>query len=241
MHSDVTRLIEPFLTDADKALGAGYTALLVGSAAREEFVAGRSDVNLLLILPSADPATLRGLQPAFDRWRAGSPVLPLLITRDEWTQAGDAFPIEICDMRSSYQVLRGPDLLASVHPDRGALRTALERELRGKLLRLRQAYVLHGDDPAALGDVASDSVSTIVLLLRCLLVLAGRDGARDGAEVLRSAGALVGFDPAPVDALFRRRGDRGPRVSATEFEQYLATVARTVRYADEHPTGDPAR
>ena len=105
MHSDVTRLIEPFLTDADKALGAGYTALLVGSAAREEYVAGRSDVNLLLILPSADPATLRGLQPAFDRWRAGSPVLPLLITRDEWTQAGDAFPIEICDMRSS-SVLR---------------------------------------------------------------------------------------------------------------------------------------
>jgi predicted nucleotidyltransferase len=241
MHSDVTRLTEPFLADADKALGAGYTALLVGSAARGEYVTGRSDVNLLLILSNADPATLRALQPAFDRWRAASPVLPLLITRDEWTQAGDAFPIEICDMHAAYQVLRGPDLLAPVQPDPRALRTALEREFRGKLLRLRQAYVLHGDDPGALGEVASDSVSTIVLLLRCLLVLAGRDGARDGAEVLRSAGALVGFDPAAVDTLFRRRGERGPRITAAEFERYLETVARTVRYADEHQTGDPPR
>ena len=241
MHSYVTRLTEPFLADADRAVGPGYTALLVGSAARDEYVPGRSDVNLLLILAGAEPSTLRALQPAFDRWRATSPVLPLLITRDEWRQAGDAFPIEICDMRSGYQVLRGPDLLASLQPDRGALRTALEREFRGKLLRLRQAYALHGDDPAALGEVASDSVSTIVLLFRCLLVLAGRDGTRDGAEVLRSAGALVGFDPAAAERLFRHRGERGPRVGAAEFELYLDTVARTVRYADEHQTGDPPR
>ncbi len=238
MHDDVTRLTGQFLADADRALGQEYTALLVGSAAREEYVPGRSDVNLMLILPEAGPLTLRALQPAFDRWRSSSPVLPLLITRDEWAQAGDAFPIEICDMRSAYRVLRGPDLLAAVQPDRAALRTALEREFRGKLLRLRQAYALHGDNPAALGDVASDSVSTVVLLFRCLLALAGRDGAGDGAAVIRGGGALVGFEPAPMEELFRRRGQRGPRCTAAEFERYLDIVARTVRYADEHHPGD---
>lgn len=239
MHDEVTRLTDRFLADADQALGPGYTALLVGSAAREEYVPGRSDVNLMLILPDAGPGKLRALQPAFDRWRAASPVLPLLITRDEWSQAGDAFPIEICDMRAAYKVLRGPDLLAALEADRGALRTALEREFRGKLLRLRQAYALHGDNPAALGDVASDSVSTIVLLFRCLLALAGGDGRGDGPAVIRAAAALVGFDPAPVEELFRRRAERGPRTTAAEFESYLDTVARTVRYADEHQFGDP--
>jgi hypothetical protein len=241
MHSDVVRLTDQFLADADRTLGPGYTALLVGSGARDEYVPGRSDVNLMLILPEAGPSTLRALQPAFDRWRAASPVLPLLITRDEWTQAGDAFPIEICDMRSAYRVLRGSDLLASVEPDRAALRTALEREFRGKLLRLRQAYALHGDNPAALGDVASDSVSTVVLLFRCLLTLTGRDASGDGSAVIRAAGTLVGFDPGSVEALYRRRGERGPRTSAAEFERYLDTVARTMRYADEHHSGDPHR
>ena len=239
MHDDVTRLTETFLADADRALGQGYTALLVGSAARDEYVPGRSDINLMLVLPEAAPATLRALQPAFDRWRASSPVLPLLITRDEWSQAADAFPIEICDMRAAYRVLRGGDLLAGVEPDRAALRTALEREFRGKLLRLRQAYALHGDNPAALGEVASDSVSTIVLLFRCLLRLAGQDGTGDGAAVIRAAGALTGFDAAPVETLFRRRGERSPRTSAAEYERYLEAVTRTVRYADEHHAGDP--
>ena len=238
MHDDVTRLTETFLSDADHALGHGYTALLVGSAARNEYVPGRSDVNLMLVLPDAGPAALRALQPAFDRWRTSSPVLPLLITREEWSQAADAFPIEICDMRASYRVLRGTDLLAGVEPDRGALRTALEREFRGKLLRLRQAYALHGDNPSALGEVASDSVSTVVLLFRCLLRLVGQEGTGDGSAVIRAAGALAGFDPAPVELLFRRRGERAPRVSAAEYERYLDAVARTVRFADEHHSGD---
>ncbi|HET8624344.1 MAG TPA: hypothetical protein VFM14_12340, partial [Gemmatimonadales bacterium] len=239
MHDDVARLTERFLTDADRALGQGYTALLVGSAARDEYVPGRSDVNLMLVVPEAGPATLRALQPAFDRWRASSPVLPLLITRDEWNQAGDAFPIEICDMRAAYRVLRGNDLLAGMEPDRSALRTALEREFRGKLLRLRQAYALHGDNSQALGEVASDSVSTIVLLFRCLLRLAGRDSAGDGLAVIRAAAALVGFDPASVELLFRRRAERGPRTTGAEYERYLDAVAHTVRYADEHNLGDP--
>jgi hypothetical protein len=239
MHQDVAKLTDRFLADADRALGQGYTALLVGSAAREEYVPGRSDVNLMLVLSEAAPATLRALQPAFDHWRSASPVLPLLITRDEWSQAGDAFPIEICDMRSAYRVLRGPDLLAAMAPDRAALRTALEREFRGKLLRLRQAYALHGDTPSALGNVAADSVSTVVLLFRCLLALAGQEGAADGLAVIRAAGTLVGFDPAPVEELFRSRGERGRRTTGAEFERYLDTVARTVRYVDDHHSGDP--
>jgi hypothetical protein len=239
MHDDVAKLTERFLADADRALGQDYTALLVGSAAREEYVPGRSDVNLMLVLADAAPSTLRALQPAFDHWRSASPVLPLLITRDEWSQAGDAFPIEICDMRSAYRVLRGADLLAAMAPDRAGLRTALEREFRGKLLRLRQAYALHGESPSSLGDVASDSVSTVVLLFRCLLALAGQEGAGDGAAVIRAAGALVGFDAAPVEELFRRRAVRGPRTTAAEFERYLDAVARTVRYVDEHHPGDP--
>ena len=93
MHSDVTRLTEPFLADADKALATGYTALLVGSAARGEYVAGRSDVNLLLILPNADPATLRSLQPAFDRWRAADDALSARI--DEYLASQRGSPLAI--------------------------------------------------------------------------------------------------------------------------------------------------
>ena len=55
MHDTVDRVVTPFLAAADAALGAGYSALLYGSAARGDYIAGRSDINLLLVLDDPSP------------------------------------------------------------------------------------------------------------------------------------------------------------------------------------------
>ena len=69
MHETVERVVTPFLAAADAALGAGYSALLYGSAARGDYTAGRSDINLLLVLDDPSPTRLRALAPAFAAWR----------------------------------------------------------------------------------------------------------------------------------------------------------------------------
>ncbi len=230
--------MDPFLRAADAVLGAEYTAILFGSAARGGRVEGRSDVNLLLILGDASPAALRALHAPFAAWRRRSPEPPLLLTRDEWTRAADAFPIEICDMRLAYRVLRGPDLLADLRPDPRDLRRAVEHELRGKLLRLRQGYVAHAADPAALGALAAASAAPVLLLLRCLLVLAGRSVPGEPDALVAAAAGAAGFDPAPVAAVVRRRAERRPRCPAAEFEDYLAAVAAAARFVDHLQLGD---
>ena len=50
MRESVARVVDPFLTEADKALGQGYSAVLYGSAARGDFVPGRSNINLMLVM-----------------------------------------------------------------------------------------------------------------------------------------------------------------------------------------------
>ena len=55
MHDSVDRVVTPFLAAADAALGAGYSALLYGSAARGDYIAGRSDINLMLVLDDPSP------------------------------------------------------------------------------------------------------------------------------------------------------------------------------------------
>ena len=87
-------------------------------------------------------------------WSKAAPEPPLLISRAEWARASDVFPIEITDMRAGYQVLRGSDPLAAATVSRADLRQALERELRGKLLRLRQGYAAAAGDEKALGHLA---------------------------------------------------------------------------------------
>lgn len=236
MHQAIARVIEPFLADVDAALGATYTAILFGSAARGDYVPGRSDVNLMLIVEQADPEALTRLRPAFTRWRKNGAGLPLVISRDEWLHGVDVFPIEICDLRQAHQVLRGPDLVAQVRADPADLRRALEKEFRGKLLRLRQRYAADGE--AGLGNWAGGTVSAIVLFFRCLLVLTGRPGPGEPAGVLQSAAALLGLDPGPLLRVLACRTNRKATLARGDFEAYLGAVERAARFTDQLDLGD---
>ena len=73
--------------------------------------------------------------------------------------------------------------------DRADLRHAVERELRGKLLRLRQGYAAAAGDPAALGDLASRSAATIMVLLRALLACSAEPVPGDPLELAAAAAA----------------------------------------------------
>jgi predicted nucleotidyltransferase len=238
MHETVERVVTPFLAAADAALDAGYSAVLYGSAARGDYTAGRSNINLLLVLDDPSPTRLRALAPAFAAWRKAEAEPPLLISRSEWARASDVFPVEITDMRAGYRVLRGADPLATALVDPGDLRQALERELRGKLLRLRQGYAAAAGDEKRLGEVAIASASTILVLLRSLLTLAGRPVPTVPAALAGEAAALLGAEPAALVTPVERRGERGWQCKTAEFERYLDAVALAAGYVDQLQPGD---
>lgn len=239
MHQAVERVVAPFLTAADATLGADYTAVLYGSAARGDFVPGLSGIDVLLLLEAISPAVLLALGPGLTRWRKAGYEPPLIIGRAEWHRATDVFPIEIADMRTAYQVLRGSDPLAGVEVHHADLRRALEREFRGKLLRLRQGYAASAGDPAALGELAGRSASTILVLLRSLLVLLGRPVPQDPLELAAAAAQAMGTDGELLLGVIRHRGERKWRCPAPRFEGYLEAVSRAVRFLDQLQPGDP--
>jgi predicted nucleotidyltransferase len=233
MRATVSRVVDPFLAEVDRVAGAGYSAVLYGSASRGDYIPGRSDVNLMLVLDEVTTPTLRALGRAFAIWRKSTPEPPLLISRAEWTRATDAFPIEITDMRLSYQVLRGADPLQGVQVDTGDLRKALEREFRGKLLRLRQGYATYAPEPAALGKLGLESAATILVLLRGVLAALGRPVPVDSTELGTAAAAAIGFEPEHLLHVVRHRADREWRCGAPEFENYMNAVEQTAQFVDQ--------
>jgi hypothetical protein len=238
MRATVSRVVDPFLTEVDRVLSQGYSAVLYGSAARGDFIPGRSDINLMLVLDQLTPTVLRSLSRGFSAWRKSMPEPPLILSRGEWNRASDAFPIEITDMRLSYQVLRGPDPLDGVQVDRTDLRKALEREFRGKLLRLRQGYSTYAPDPAALGSLGLQSAATILVLLRGVLTIAGKPVPREAIELASAAASLIGFEAEHVMRVVRHRSDREWRCGAPEFESYMTAVEQTAGFVDQLQLGD---
>jgi hypothetical protein len=237
MRANISRVVDPFLAEVDRVLAPGYSAILYGSAARDDFIPGRSDINLMLVLDQLNPLILRSLRTAFTGWRKGSPEPPLILSRAEWDRATDAFPIEITDMRLSYQLLRGADPLQGIQVDRTDLRKALEREFRGKLLRLRQGYATHTPDPAALGLLGLQSAATILVLLRGLLTLIGKAVPTDPNELVSAAAAALGFEAEHLLHVVRHRAEREWRCGAAEFEKYMEAVQQGARYLDQLQLG----
>ena len=239
MHQAVDRVVSVFLSATDAALGSEYTAVLFGSAARGDFAVERSDINLMLVIEDLSPAVLRSLGPAFAGWRATDYPAPLLITSGEWARAADVFPIEIADMRVARQVLRGRDPLAGVTLRRSDLRRELEREFRGKLLRLRQGYAAVGREPATLTQLAGKSASSVLVLLRGLLELLGRPVPTDPVEVALAAAAAIGIPKEHLLHVVDLRGRAGAECTSDVFEEYLSAVTHAARFLDQLQLGEP--
>jgi predicted nucleotidyltransferase len=238
MRATVSKVVDPFLQETDRALGARYSAVLYGSAARGDYIPGRSDINLMLVLEQLTPTVLKSLSRAFSAWRKSAPEPPLILSRTEWNRASDAFPIEITDMRLSYRVLRGGDPLEGVQVDLSDLRKALEREFRGKLLRLRQGYATFAPDPAALGSLGLQSAATILVLLRGVLTVARKPVSADSGELVKDAAGLVGFPADHVLGVVQHRAEREWRCQAPDFENYMSAVEQTAGFVDQLQLGD---
>jgi predicted nucleotidyltransferase len=233
-----TEIIEPFLAKVDTAIGPDYGAVLYGSVARGEYIAGLSDVNLLLVVDNLSSEILVRLEPSFSSWVDQNLPPPLIMTRAEWRRASDVFPVEITDMRTAYRVLRGVDPVAELSVRRDDHRRALEREFRGKLNRLRQAFVPSERDPESLGIIARQSIASVTVLYRSLLVLVGEPVPGNMSGVLERAARVAGFESIALVEIVTHRGDKGWKCSREGFEQYLSAVERTVGYVDQLQLGD---
>ena len=82
------------------------------------------------------------------------------------------------------------------------------------------------------------SSSTVMVLLRGLLVLLGRGVPRDPIELAAVAAAAMGIEGEPFLNVIRHRADSGWRCSPVEFAGYMDGVARAAAFLDQLQLGD---
>ncbi|HYK83668.1 MAG TPA: hypothetical protein VEU55_11045 [Gemmatimonadales bacterium] len=226
--------VETFTAAVARALGDRLVSLvLYGSVARGTRVPQRSDVNTLLICDAVDERVFAVLGPTVRPWtRAGHPA-PLIFSEREWREGADAFPIEYEDIREAHRLLAGRDPWAGISVRRTDLRRQLEYELRGKLVRLRQAYVALQGDPKPLTRVIAGSTAGFFTMLRATLRLAGQTPPAGPQALVRAAGTLVGFAPETLAALVTHAtGGAVLRLAADDPlpATYLDVLARTADF-----------
>ena len=115
---------------------------LTGEAAGAGYRPGRSSLELAVVLEAVTPEALRRVRPRLGGWGRRRIATPLFLDERWLTGSRDVFPIEFLELREHHVLLHGEgDPFAGLPVQAEHLRLEVERQLRGKLLHLWEAYL----------------------------------------------------------------------------------------------------
>jgi predicted nucleotidyltransferase len=211
------------------------SVILYGSAARGDFQAHRSDLNVLCVLGSLAAGELRRVAPAVQWWvNEQREPAPLFFAEEDLRRSADVFAIELLDIRDAHRVLFGKDAVAALDIPMNLHRVELEHELRTTLLKLRQHFLLAADRPRELTAVLAKSTSSLNALFRHFLIAYGETPPPNSNELLARTAAISGTDASAFHHAFEFRdtAHTGKDIVAV-YGACLQALERVVSTLDE--------
>lgn len=202
--------LDELVTQLRAAYGSALrSVVLYGSAAAGggEHVDRKSDYNVLVIAENVPLDRLKELSAVTRAWRDAGNHPPMTFTQQEWQQSSDIFAMEYSDILERNRVLFGESPFEGISVERSDLRLQVEREAMGVLLRLRGGVLLAGSDAGEQLKLMSASLSTLMVVFRGVLRLAGRKPPHGYAEIAREVATLAGVDAAPFETVARHLHD----------------------------------
>ena len=235
LPDDIQKLLQAYAKEAKGVFGAQLEGLLLyGSAVRGEFLPGRSNLNILLLVSSYDSAVLKQYSVLHRRWSKEQIVVPLFLTEEELHMSAAVFPLEFLEVQEQHRVLGGRDPFIGFHVKTDRLREAVVQGLASHVLRLRQRYVEGGGDDEATTILLPLSITSIVPLLRGVQRLLGRPPLSHSDAVISDVAEQLKLDlQGLLDVWLLKRGQISPGSHEVPrlFDRYLQAatlLARTV-------------
>ena len=230
-------IVPEFINDYYTVYGANLIAIcLYGSGARGEYIPGRSDLNFLIVLTEEG---IKGLDRAFKvvaKWHRRRVTTPLFMTPEYIATSRDTFPLEFLSIKRDYQVVWGKNPLAKLTVRKKQLRLQLEREIKGKLLQLREAYLASKGWRRNIVAVASQSLTAILSIFQGILYLQGKEIPHQRGDLIRAIAVETGLAAAPFMQLLEvKEGKTKYRRNKMKdiMENYIEGVRQLAFWVDK--------
>ena len=209
--------------------------ILYGSAAGGDYRPGKSDLNFLIVLTDSGIDNLDKAFSVVERWRKRMVAVPIFVTEDYVTTSLDVFPIEYLDMKRRHIKVFGRDMLEGLEFDPEHVRLQCEREVKGKLLLLREGYLDTGGKARGLKELIKRSIPAFTAIFEALLYLKGIDIPAGKSEILGKSCEALNLNGAVFEALIAVRN--GESKTSEEhlrslFKDYLLEVRKLANIVD---------
>ncbi|MEJ2191344.1 MAG: hypothetical protein P8Y39_03205 [Nitrospirota bacterium] len=233
----VAERVVPFFEELlEKEDGNIHSLHVVGSALTADFNEQTSDVNSVVVLKEMDLRFLEVLAPRGKKYRKRGVAAPLIMTPGYITASLDVFPVEFLSFRLIHETVYGEDVFALIEVDNGDLRQQCERELKTRLIGLRQGYISSLGDVRTLTETYVKAMRSYAPVFRGIIHLKGEAPPERYEDIVRELARVTGVDCDIFMRLLRGRHEKlklSQEEVKTVFETYYRATEALGKVVDE--------
>jgi hypothetical protein len=130
---------------------------------------------------------------------------PLIMTPEYILNSLDVFPMEFMNIRLLHETVFGEDLFQNLVIDRSDLRLQCERELKVRLIGLRQGYLFSSGDAKILADLFINTISGYIPLFRGIILILGKEPPLRNEDVLTVLQEVSGVDTQVFKTVLKQK------------------------------------
>ncbi len=234
---DPKEIFPEIIDDYNGLLGDDLISIILyGSATGGDYRPGKSDINFMMILSEQGIDRLDKLFKLVDKWKKRKVAVPLFLTEVYVESSLDVFPIEYLSFQRKHVLVYGKDILTGLSFDSECLRLQCEREIKGKLLLLREAFLETAGKGRALKGLMAQSLQAFIAIFEALLHLKGKEIPRVKREAVRLTCKTFDLDGRLFEKVLDIKEEKiklKDQEINTLFQAYLKEVRKLSRIVDK--------
>lgn len=222
LNQNAKKVLRPYLNELLKIHRDNIVAVFAcGNVTGEDYIPKVSNINLFVILEKLEFPDLQRSLKIISQGIKQKITAPLFLTRKHIENSSDVFPIEFLEMKENHLLLYGEDLLSSLEINPANIRLFCEEQIKGKLIRIRQAYLEIGLKRKGIEALLKESLSSLTPIFRNLIRLKGKTPPLKREEVYKQLSAEFDLDSNVFIAILNdTKNDE--KIGAQDVEVFLA-------------------
>ncbi len=226
------------ITDDYKGIFADdlVSLILYGSGASHEYIPGKSDLNFLIVVSEDAIDRLESVIDIVARWNKRNVATPLFMTRSYIESSLDSYPLEFLNMQKNHKLIYGTDLLEDLSFQPSHIRLQCEREIKGKLLLLREKFLETKGKPRGIQELIKTSITAFISIFSGMLYLKGVEVPAKKEDIIKAASGEFSIDrDIFIKCLATKKSERGMSSSEIKdlFNSYLVEARRLWAIVDK--------
>ncbi len=237
LSSVVSERIRPFLEEILSGYSDNiHSVHIVGSSLTEDFDHKTSDINTIFVLKAMDLKFVEFIAPLGKKYKKKGIAAPLIMTPEYITRSLDVFPVEFQDFNLIHETVYGEDILKEIEIKKSDLRHQCEREIKSKLIGLRQGYISSLGDRQILTDGFVSSIAGYMPLFRGIIFLTGNEPPVKKHDVITALSETTGVN---TGIFFKILDIKKGKIKLSKkeldsiFEEYYTTTEKIGKIIDE--------